>query len=86
MLFGFWSWVLVIAVVAGIFMAHRLPELREQAKEQLKSGAEALKKGHQDLQKKINQKVQETKKAAEEKKKAKAAEKAAEEDDDEELE
>lgn len=82
MLFGFWSWVLVIIIVAGIFMAHRLPELQQQAKEQLKSGAEALKKGQQDLQEKINKKVQETKKAAEEKKKAKAAEK--EDDDDEE--
>ena len=79
MLFGFWSWVLVILVVCGIFLAHRLPELQQQAKEQLKTGAEALKKGQQDLQEKINKKVKETKKAAEEKKKAK-------EKDDEDLE
>ena len=45
MLFGFWSWVLIILVVTGIFMANRLPELQEQAKEKLKSGVEAAKKG-----------------------------------------
>ena len=83
MLFGFWSWVLVIIAVTVIFVAHRLPELHQQAKEQLKSGAEALKKSQQNLQEKINKKVQETKKAAEEKKKAKAAE---EDDDDDEEE
>ena len=84
MLFGFWSWVLVILAVVAVFMAHRLPELREQAKEQLKSSAVALKKGKNDLQEKINKKVKEKKQAAEEKKKAKEAKKDADKDDDEE--
>ena len=83
MLFGFWSWVLVILAVAAVFMAHRLPELSEQAKEHIKTGAVALKKGQKDLQEKINKKVKEKKQAAEAKKKAK--EEAKKEDDEEEL-
>lgn len=38
MLYGFWSWVLVILVVAAIFYANRLPQLRKQAEEKLKQG------------------------------------------------
>ena len=78
MLFGFWSWVLVIAIVALIFAANRLPDLQKQAKEKIKSGAEAVRKGQKELQEKINQKVQEKKKAAEEKKKAQKEEDDAE--------
>ena len=85
MLFGFWSWVLVILLVVCIFMAHRLPELKQEATEHLKTGAAALKKGKKDLEEKINKKVQEKKQAAEEKKKAKEEAKKEDNDEEEEL-
>ena len=31
MFVGFWSWVLVIIIVAAIFYANKLPQLRQQA-------------------------------------------------------
>ena len=79
MFFGFWSWVLVALAVAAIFAANRLPELQKQAKEKLKEGAEAVKKGQKELQEKLNKKAQEQ----QAKKKEAAKKKAEEEDDDE---
>lgn len=77
MFFGFWSWVLVALVVAAIFAANRLPELQKQAKEKLREGAEAVKKGQKELQEKLNKKAKEE----EAKKKASAKKKAAAKDD-----
>ena len=38
MFLGFWSWVLVVIVVAAIFYANKLPQLRQQAEEKIKIG------------------------------------------------
>ena len=84
MLLGFWIWVLAIILVAVIFAANKLPELQQQAKEKIKSGAEAVKKSQKELQEKINKKVEEKKKSAAEKKKA--AKDTDDDDDDEESE
>lgn len=46
---GFWSWVLVIILVAVIFSADRLPALKKYADE----GVEALKKGKKAVEEKI---------------------------------
>ena len=40
MFFGFWSWVLVVIVVAAIFYANKLPQLRQQAEEKIKIGVQ----------------------------------------------
>ena len=50
MLFGFWSWVLVVIIVAVIFYANKLPQLKEQAEEKLKEGKVLLEKSKKDLE------------------------------------
>ena len=40
MFFGFWSWFLVVIVVAAIFYANKLPQLRKQAEEKIKIGVQ----------------------------------------------
>lgn len=52
---SFWDWFLVAVVVAGIFYANRLPELKELAKEKLKPAQQMLEKGKAELDKKVAQ-------------------------------
>ena len=42
---GFWGWFLVVVIVAVIFGAGKLPELKEQAQDKLKLLAQAAEKG-----------------------------------------
>ena len=52
---GFWGWFLVVVIVAVIFGAGRLPELKNIAEENLKQGLDAVQKGKQELEAKINE-------------------------------
>ena len=52
---GFWGWFLVVVIVAVIFGAGRLPELKNIAEEKLKQGLDAVQKGKQELEAKINE-------------------------------
>lgn len=52
---GFWGWFLVVVIVAVIFGAGRLPELKNIAEEKLKRGLDAVQKGKQELEAKINE-------------------------------
>ena len=54
MLFGFWSWVLVIVIVGIIFYANKLPQLRKQAEEKLKEGKIMLEKSKKELEAKAS--------------------------------
>lgn len=54
---GFWGWFLVVLVVAAIFGAGKLPDLRKEAEEKLKLGMAALEKGKEELNKKIAEKT-----------------------------
>lgn len=54
MLFGFWSWVLVILIVAAIFYANKLPQLRQQAEQKLKEGKILLERSKKELESKAN--------------------------------
>ncbi len=50
MLFGFWSWVLVVLIVFVIFYANKMPELRAQAEQKLKEGKVLLDKSRKELE------------------------------------
>ncbi len=52
---GFWGWFLVVVIVAVIFGAGRLPELKEQAQDKLKLLAQAAEKGKKELEAKIEE-------------------------------
>ncbi len=52
---GFWGWFLVVVIVAVIFGAGRLPELKEQAQDKLKLLAQAAEKGKKELTAKIEE-------------------------------
>ena len=52
---AFWGWFLVVVIVALIFRAGRLPELKNIAEEKLKQGLDAVQKGKQELEAKINE-------------------------------
>ena len=58
---GFWGWLLVVVivimlrVVAVIFGAGKLPDLKVQAEEKLKLLASAAEKGKKELEAKINE-------------------------------
>ncbi len=58
---GFWGWFLVVVIVAVIFGAGKLPELRKEAEEKLKLGMAVLEKSKEELNKKIAEKAQKTK-------------------------
>ncbi len=62
----FWCWVLIIIVLAAIFGAGKLPDLKKEAEEKLKLGMAALEKGKEELNKKLAEKA---KKSVEENKK-----------------
>ena len=67
MLFGFWSWVLVVIIVAVIFYANKLPQLKEQAEEKLKEGKVLLEKSKKELEAKaivLAEKAKEKQKAS----------------------
>ena len=71
MFLDFWSWVLVVIVVAAIFYANSLPQLKEQAKEKFKEGKILLEKSKKELEAKatvITEKAKEKQKAEAEKK------------------
>lgn len=76
---GFWGWFLVVVVVAAIFGAGKLPELKQVAEEKFKFLADAAQKGKKELEAKIN----ETKKNREEVKEAKKEDNAEEKKDGE---
>ena len=46
---GFWGWFLVVVIVAVIFGAGKLPDLKVQAEEKLKLLASAAEKGKKEL-------------------------------------
>ena len=52
---GFWGWFLVVVIVAVIFGAGKLPDLKVQAEEKLKLLASAAEKGKKELEAKINE-------------------------------
>lgn len=54
MLFGFWSWVLVVLIVAIIFYANKLPQLRQQAEQKFKEGKVLFEKSKKELESKAN--------------------------------
>ena len=47
---GFWGWFLVVVIVAVIFGAGKLPDLKVQAEEKLKLLASAAEKGKKELE------------------------------------
>ena len=49
--------ILVVLIVAAIFGAGKLPDLRKEAEEKLKLGMAALEKGKEELNKKIAEKT-----------------------------
>ncbi|MBR1605816.1 MAG: hypothetical protein IJ660_06910 [Alphaproteobacteria bacterium] len=75
MLFGIWSWILVILIIGAAFYANKLPELRKQAEKKFQEGkvlyeksrkefetkATVLKEKHQAIQQKIKEKNKEKK-------------------------
>jgi len=61
---GFWGWFLVVVIVAVIFSAGKLPELRKEAEEKLKLGMAALEKSKEELNKKIAEKTKKENSAA----------------------
>lgn len=50
---GFWGWFLVVVIVAAIFGAGKLPELKKVAEDKLKVGLDAVQKGKKDIEAKI---------------------------------
>lgn len=50
---GFWGWFLVAVLVAAIFSADRLPELKQHIKKMSEDGVEAVKKGAKNVEEKI---------------------------------
>lgn len=50
---GFWGWFLVVVIVAAIFGAGKLPELKKIAEDKLKVGLDAVQKGKKDIEAKI---------------------------------
>lgn len=54
MLFGIWSWILVIAVIVVIFYANKLPELRAEAEKKMQEGKVLIQKSRKELEAKAN--------------------------------
>lgn len=54
MFFGLWSWILVIIVVATIFYANRLPELRKKAEEKFEESKILFEKSKKELEAKAS--------------------------------
>ena len=52
---GFWGWFLVVVIVAVIFGAGKLPDLKVQAEEKLKLLARAAEKGKKEPEAKNNE-------------------------------
>lgn len=78
---GFWGWFLVVVIVAVIFGAGKLPELRALAEEKLKFAVDEAKKKKIEVENKINEVKEQQKTAREE-----AAARKAEETKKEEIE
>ena len=66
----FWCWVLIIIVIAAIFGAGNLPDLKKEVEEKLKLGMSALEKGKEELNKKLAEKAKTDKITAKKEKKA----------------
>lgn len=78
---GFWSWVLVILIVAAVFYAEKLPALRALLEEKFKDSLDAAKEGSKIAKSKIKQVKNEM-----DKKKSTSTEKTSEENTPEEVE
>lgn len=50
---GFWGWFLVVVLVAAVFSADRLPELKKLLESKTKEGLDAVKKGTKNVEEKI---------------------------------
>lgn len=79
---GFWGWFLVVVIVAAIFGAGKLPELKTIAEEKLKLAVDEAKKKKVEVENKINE-VKEQQKAAREQAAARKAEEARKEENEE---
>ncbi len=66
----FWCWVLIIIVIAAIFGAGKLPDLKKEMEEKVKLGMAALEKGKEELNKKLAEKAKTDKITAKKEKKA----------------
>ncbi len=72
---GFWGWALVIIIVAVIFNASKLPQLKEEAELRLKEGKNLLNKSKKELENKAIQLAEKAKEAKEAKEKQASAKK-----------
>lgn len=63
---GFWGWFLVVIVVAAVFGAGKLPELKTLAEEKFKVAVDEAKKKKNEVEDKINQAKEKSKTAKEE--------------------
>ncbi len=63
---GFWGWFLVVVIVAAVFGAGKLPELRAIAEQKLKLAVDEAKKKKIEVEDKINQAKEKSKAAKEE--------------------
>ena len=52
---GFWGWFLVVVIVAAIFGAGKLPELKKIAEDKLKLGMDVVQKGKKEIEAKLNE-------------------------------
>lgn len=72
---GFWGWALVVVIVAVIFSAGKLPQLKEEAELRLKEGKKLLDKSKKELENKAIQLAEKAKEVKEAKEKQAAVKK-----------